>query len=411
MEDHPWQLSENPSDVKSPRTAPRAAVDRHVTLRLTRMLAVLGVLFAILVIPPLVRRIQYASEYGKQRARMDVALAGLKELEIDGLATASRWVAQAVGPSVVHIRTRHQIAAGDAAHDRRNILGRSSRFEVRSEGSGVIVDAEGFIVTNYHVIREAKSIDVELSDGRRQMAEIIGTDPLTDLAVLKIPGGDLAAARWGESQDLEVGDMVWAIGSPFGLDHSVTFGIVSAKGRPGMTPHQQFQDLLQTDAAVNPGNSGGPLVNIRGEVIGINTAIAGGQSDQPPHGYQGVSFAIPSRIAADVYARLRSDGSVQRAFLGVGLVESTSELAKHLGLENATGVLIGSIRGDTPADRAGLQPGDLIVAWNGTAVDNPRSLSRLIAATPIGTTVQVKLIHDGQEKTVDVVVKRRPDKL
>jgi len=243
------------------------------------------------------------------------------------------------------------------------------------------------------------------------MAEIVGTDPLTDLAVLKIPGGDLAAACWGESQDLEVGDMVWAIGSPFGLDHSVTFGIVSAKGRPGMTPHQHFQDLLQTDAAVNPGNSGGPLVNIRGEIIGINTAIAGGQSDQPPHGYQGVSFAIPSQIAADVYARLRSDGSVQRAFLGVGLVESTSELAKLLGLQNATGVLVGSIRGDTPADQAGLQPGDLIVAWNGTAVDNPRSLSRLIAATPIGSTAQVKLIHDGQEKTIDVVVARRPDKL
>jgi serine protease Do len=190
----------------------------------------------------------------------------------------------------------------------------------------------------------------------------------------------------------------------------MTAGIVSAKGRTSVGI-ADYENFIQTDAAINPGNSGGPLVNLDGQVGGINTAIAGGQNDQPPHGYQGVSFAIPSQIAADVYARLRSDGSVQRAFLGVGLVESTAELAKLLELEDATGVLVRNVYNDTPADRAGLQPGDLIVAWNGTAVDNSRSLSRLIAATPIGSTAQVKLIHDGQEKTVDVVVKRRPDKL
>ena len=371
---------------------------------MARLLYVLGVLVVLLILPPFVQRIWYAASFGRERARVDVALAGLEEIQpqLEGLATAFRFVAQKVGPSVVHIRTERTFNGGRPGDEWAHLFRLRQRTS-HGQGSGVIVDEEGFIVTNNHVVEGATEITVHLIDGRTVQASVVGTDALTDLAVLKIDESNLIALPWGDSDQLEAGDMIWAIGSPFGLERSVTFGIVSAKERrvAGATHYQEF---LQTDAAVNPGNSGGPLVNIQGNIVGINTAIVGPS-------YQGISFAIPSTVAKDVYERLRATGRVARGWLGVALQELTPELAKEFGLPRAHGVLIGGVVPDSPAERAQIVQGDVITAWNGQAVDDPTSLSRLVAATKIGSRAKVKLIRDGQEMTLNVDVGDRPMQL
>jgi len=401
-------LRTNPQPPGPYRLSTQPAVS-GTTVRLVRMLVILGGLLALLIVPPLVKQIQYASEYGKQRARMEVALEGLQKLKIDSLPTASRWVAQAVGPSVVHIRTSAGrsadglIADGlrrDARPYHRHVPPEVER--VQGEGSGVIVDTDGYIVTNFHVIEGASEISIELNDGRRTDGRIVGTDRLTDIAVLKIDAPDLMAAAWGDSEAIETGDMVWAVGSPFGLDHSVTFGIISAKGRQGMRLWGQFQDFLQTDAAVNPGNSGGPLVNIHGEVVGINTAIVG-------QWYRGISLAVPSRIARKVYEGLRSAGKVARGWLGVEMQALTPAMASHLGLEeHVAGVVVSGVLPGTPADHSALRSGDVIVQWNGQAVTNTKALSRAVASTEIGSTAVLKLFRDGTPITVKVKIEERP---
>jgi len=405
MDDYQPPAADDLHAAPPPSAASALASELKSSIRLTRMLAVLGLLLVLLILPSVVKRIQYASEYGKQRARMDIARAQLQTLELDSLAVASRWVAQAAAPSVVHISTRRRVGTGRGRDEGSYFFGPPRMMrETLGEGSGVIVDERGFVLTNNHVIEGATSINVQLSDGRARLAQVVGTDALTDLAVLRIAAGDLAAATWGDSDELKTGDMVWAAGSPFGLDHSVTFGIVSAKDRPGIGPRSQFQDLLQTDAAVNPGNSGGPLVNIRGEIVGINTAIVG-------NAYRGVSFAIPSRIAKEVYERIRTEGKVARAWLGVRLQELTADIAEQLGPDLTEGVLVADVEPASPAQRSALQAGDLIVAWNGVEFDNPTSLSRLIAATQIGSEAELKLIRENQPRTVKVVVDERPGQL
>ncbi|MFV2068680.1 MAG: S1C family serine protease [Pirellulales bacterium] len=390
---------------------PRPAAS-GTTVRLVRMLVILGSLLALLIVPPLVKRIQYASEYGKQRARMEVALEGLQKLKVNSLPTASRWVAQAVGPSVVHIRTSaRRNGDGEAADMLRPDTRPFHRQlppeieQIQGQGSGVIVDTDGYIVTNFHVVEGASEISVELSDGRMANGRIVGTDRLTDIAVLKIDESDLISAAWGDSEQLETGDIVWAVGSPFGLDHSVTFGIISAKGRQGMRLSGQFQDFLQTDAAVNPGNSGGPLVNIHGEVVGINTAIVG-------QWYRGISLAVPSRIARKVYEGLRKAGKVARGWLGVEMQSLSPVVASHLGLEeHVEGVVVSGVLRGTPADRSQLRSGDVIVQWNGQAVTNTKTLSRAVASTEIGSTAKLKLFRDGKPITVEVTIEERPAKL
>jgi serine protease Do len=272
---------------------------------------------------------------------------------------------------------------------------------MEGQGSGVIVDSTGYIVTNNHVVEGAQQIEVHLSDGRKRQADVIGTDPLTDIAVLKIDADSLIAAEWGDSDKLEVGALVWAIGNPFGLDRSVTMGIISAKGRPGQNP---FQNYLQTDAAVNPGNSGGPLVNIEGKIVGINTAIVGPS-------YQGVSFSIPSNEARKVYDRLRTEGKVARGWLGVALAQLTPELAKQLGLRQLRGALVQDVVRGAPAEKAGIEPGDVVVEWNGIAVDNSMMLSPLVAATKIGSSVPATIIRDGKSMEIKVTVEERPAEL
>jgi serine protease Do len=230
---------------------------------------------------------------------------------------------------------------------------------------------------------------------------VVGVDPLSDLAVLKVRSHTLTAAPWGDSARLEVGDPVLAVGSPFGLAQTVTAGIVSAKGRRGVVQDINYEDFLQTDAAVNPGNSGGPLVNLQGQVVGINTAIYG-------PAYLGISFAIPSQIARDVYKKLRDTGTVARGWLGVALQSLDDNLAERFGLEDAKGALVTGVLPDSPADLAAIRVGDVIIEWNGKPVPDPSSLSFAVAGTAIGSKATVGLIRDEKKIELIVTVTQRP---
>jgi S1-C subfamily serine protease len=266
------------------------------------------------------------------------------------------------------------------------------------------MDESGYILTNNHVIRGASDIHVSLADGRKLKARIVGRDGPTDLAVLKIDAEKLLPAEWGDSEALEPGALVWAVGSPFGLERSITSGILSAKHRSGLVG-SQHQDFLQTDAAVNPGNSGGPLVDASGKVVGINTAIVG-------EAYQGISFAIPSNVARDIYTRLKSEKIVKRGWLGVQLEEMSPERASESGLPEPRGVYIVGIYLDdnakSPAATAGIQPGDVLLAWNGVAVNSPLELRKQVENTKVGSRAKVTVFRDGQDVTLEVIVGQRP---
>jgi Do/DeqQ family serine protease len=361
-----------------------------------RLLAILGILVIIWQFPSFLERIEYARVHGRERAEAEVARNELKD-GITDLSRLSGQIAKLVGPSVVHIDTV-RVINGRAPDEWTNLFGGHPQFQAQGQGSGVIVDPAGYIVTNNHVVDRAAKIEVQVSDGRKKIAEVIGSDPLTDIAVLKIEANDLIAAEWGDSDKLQVGALVWAIGNPFGLDRSVTFGIISAKGRPGTNP---FQKYLQSDAAVNPGNSGGPLVNIEGKIVGINTAIVGPS-------YQGVSFSIPSNEAREVYERIRQEGKVARGWLGVQLAPLTVELAKQLKLTELKGALVQEVVPNGPADKANIQIGDVIIEWNGQSIDNNTMLSPIVAATKIGSTAKAVVIRDGQPVEIDVKVEERP---
>jgi len=222
--------------------------------------------------------------------------------------------------------------------------------------------------------------------------------------VLKIAAGQLAAAQWGDSDQLEVGDPVLAIGSPFGLDQTVTAGIISAKGRRAVVEDLRYQDFIQTDAALNPGNSGGPLVDMNAKVVGINTAILG-------HTYQGISFAIPSNLAREVYERLKTTGHVERGWLGVAMQELDEVLARRLGLKSLEGALVAGVVEGSPAHRAGIQPGDVIVRFNDEKITSPADLALAVARSRIGSEATVELIRDGRRLEKTVVVGRRPQQL
>lgn len=270
-------------------------------------------------------------------------------------------------------------------------------FRQRSLGSGVIIDAgKGLILTNNHVVEGANQITVKLYDKRELDANVAGRDPKTDLAVvrLKHPPNDLKAAVFGDSESIEVGDWVVAIGSPFGLEQTVSHGIISAKGRViGGGP---YDDFLQTDAPINPGNSGGPLVDMQGRVIGINTAITSRSG-----GSEGIGFAIPSEMARRVYVELAEKGKVTRGWLGVQIQDLNAALAEHFGLgKNAKGVLVADVLDRGPAHDAGLKAGDVILRYDGRGVDSVRDLQRLVAGTPVGREVRLELWRDRKPKSL-----------
>jgi serine protease Do len=270
-------------------------------------------------------------------------------------------------------------------------------FKTRGAGSGVIIDRDGHILTNNHVVEGAQEVVITMADKQEYKAKIVGRDPKTDLAVLKIDAREpLAAATLGNSDQLRVGDWVMAIGNPFGLSNTVTSGIVSAKGRViGAGP---YDDFIQTDASINPGNSGGPLFNLKGEVVGINTAIV-------PQG-QGIGFAIPVNVAKPLIPQLVSKGEVTRGYLGVSIQALNAELGKALKVEKKKGVLVGDVMPDSPAAKAGIHEGDVIVSFNKKSVAEPRELSSLVANTAVGSEVPVAILRDGKEKMVTVKIDR-----
>jgi serine protease Do len=272
-----------------------------------------------------------------------------------------------------------------------------------SSGSGVIIDSSGVILTNNHVVTGGGKVTVELHDGREFVADKVITDPSTDIAVVLIKGaGSLPTAKLGNSDDLQIGDWVLAVGQPFGLPDTVTAGIISAKGRGiGMMKHEEF---LQTDAAINPGNSGGPLVNLNGEVIGINTAISSSSG-----GFQGVGFAVPVNVAKWVSSQLLKDGKVHRAYIGVGIQEVDQALASQLGMSRPYGALVTEVQPNSPAAQAGLQTGDVILKFGGQTIEDRRSLSALAGRSTIGASQPLVALRDGKELTLHVAVREAPD--
>ena len=320
-------------------------------------------------------------------------------------------------PGVVNIRTFKNLQSSDKRSrnlfngplGRRNPLreffgpfsGRPSNdFKRESMGSGFIIDQEGYIVTNNHVIENADQIKVKLANEKEYDAELIGRDPNTDLALIKIPESNkLVPLNFGNSDNLQVGKWVVAIGSPFGLEQTVTAGIVSAKGRViGSGP---YDDFIQTDASINPGNSGGPLLNMEGKVVGINTAII--------RKGQGVGFAIPANMAEDIIIQLKKNGKVTRGWLGLGIQKVTPELAEYYGLKDKKGVLVTEVYKGDPADKGGFELNDVITRANGKVVNTTRELSLLIANSQVGKKTSFTVFRDNNEKTLYAKLEKRPD--
>ncbi len=281
-------------------------------------------------------------------------------------------------------------------------MGEMPSVPQHSSGSGVIIDASGIILTNNHVVAGGGKLTVKLHDGREFVATDVKTDPHTDVAVIRIKAeGSLPFAPLGDSDKMKIGDWVLALGQPFGLENTVTAGIVSAKGRAiGMMRHEEF---IQTDAAINPGNSGGPLVNLQGEVIGINTAISSRSG-----GFEGIGFAVPVNVAKWVGDQLVKDGKVQRAYLGVGIQPVDQDLADQLGVKTPGGALITDVQPDSPAAAGGIKSQDVIVEFNGTHIADHRQLSAVVSRTAVGKSVPVKVVRDGKEVKLSVTVKPQP---
>ena len=273
-------------------------------------------------------------------------------------------------------------------------------YKQRSLGSGFIIDKEGYIVTNNHVVENADQIKVKLANEEAYDATVVGRDPKTDLALIKISAtSELTPIQMGDSDSLDVGDWVVAIGSPFGLEQTVTAGIVSAKGRIiGFGP---YEDFIQTDASINPGNSGGPLIDMDGEVVGINTAIVASG--------QGIGFAIPVNLAKGIIQQLKSSGEVTRGWLGVGIQDLNPELKKYYGIEDSGGVLVTQVFEGDPAEKGGIQVNDIIIAVDGQTVSSVRELSGIIANTRVGKRTAVTYLRDGKKKTVYVELAKRQD--
>jgi len=329
-------------------------------------------------------------------------------------------IAKTVKPAVVNIAATRSGKSGDGPHGSpfddpffRKFFGdeffkreapQRDRKE-RGQGSGVIVDPNGIIITNNHVVNKADEIRVFLSDKREFKAKLIGTDAKTDIAVVKIEATGLTTVPFADSDQLEVGEFVLAVGSPFGLTQSVTMGIVSAVGRASMGI-AEYEDFIQTDAAINPGNSGGALVNVRGELVGINTAIFS-QSG----GNMGIGFAVPSNLSRSIMDQLIRTGKVVRGWLGVAIQELTPELAAQFGIADTKGVLVSDVMDESPAKKAGFERADIIVEYDGKPMDSPTHLRNAVAQTPIGRKVSVKLIRDKKPKTLELTIAEQPKSL
>lgn len=318
-----------------------------------------------------------------------------------------------VTPAVVNIATRGtmRVQSNPLFQDpffRRffEIPDQSRERQTQSLGSGVIVDASnGYILTNYHVIENANKIEVTLNDGRSYLATLLGSDPLADMAVIKIKADDLLQIPWSDSDQLLVGDFVVAIGNPFGLGQTVTSGIVSALSRSGLGI-EDYEDFIQTDASINPGNSGGALVNLRGELIGINTAILGSSG-----GNVGIGFAIPANMARQIMEQLLEFGEVRRGRLGISIQSMSADLASSLGIKQTTGVIISDIEEGSSAEAAGLKTGDIIVSLGKRRVVGADNIRNIIGLLRVGQTVKLGLIRKGQPLNIAATIGGRPQQV
>ncbi len=343
---------------------------------------------------------------------------------LDRSSKAFASVVKKAGPAVVNVRVEKTVKGGSyhgnnpleffndpffekffGPQFRQPQRQKPREFKQEGTGSGFIISKDGYILTNNHVVGDADVITVRLADEREFKAKVIGTDPQSDVALIKIEdGGDLPTIPLGNSDKLEVGEWVIAIGSPFQLSQTVTVGVVSAKGRSRIGIND-YEDFIQTDAAINPGNSGGPLLNIYGEVIGINTAIFSRSG-----GYMGIGFAIPIDMATAIKEQLLKHGKVTRGWLGVAIQDVDEKLAESFKLESTKGVIISEVTEDSPADKAGLKDGDVLIALNGNPLDDVASLRNQIALTAPGTKVTLKLLRDGKEKSIIVKIGEMPGK-
>jgi Do/DeqQ family serine protease len=314
------------------------------------------------------------------------------------LRVAVSKAAEAASPAVVSLRVqaRQRVRRGPIPFFGR---GRPQDRIKRGQGSGVIIRDNGYILTNNHVVEEADRIEVELRDDRRFKGQVVGADPATDLAVVKIDAKDLPSASFAEPDSLKVGQWVVAIGSPFGLQYTVTSGVVSAKGRGGLGVNE-IEDYIQTDASINPGNSGGPLVDLRGHVVGINTMIIGRGNN--------VGFAVPGELAQRVANQIIDSGHVSRAWIGVTFQDLDPEMAEQLGVESDDGALVSAVKPGGPADEGGMQSGDVIVAVDGKELSEGQDLLREIIKKDVGSKVELTILRDGERKTLAVKTGKRP---
>lgn len=367
------------------------AGNRRTLLLFMGLVAVVG----LIAWPSFVGRVHYARTRAELAALRDAALGA----EMSTVGKLFTTIARVIGPTVVNVTSkRRMVLLADEIAALQG--GRSGGFTDESVGSGVLIDPAGLIVTNYHVVAQTDEIVVTLADGRRFTADLVGADAATDLAVLRIDAQGLPHAVWGDSDSLQVGEMVWAIGNPFGLDRTLTYGIVSAVGRRGVVD-DPYQEFLQTDASINPGNSGGPLVDVHGHVMGITTAIVGGD-------FQGIGFAIPSNTARRIAEEIREQGHVERGYLGLALRRPSADDAESAGT-GPTGATVLGVEPGSPAANAGIVAGDVITAFDDEPIDDPATLVLLLTRTPIGTEVPMTVRRgDDSDRTITVRVGRRP---
>lgn len=378
-----------------------------------------------LVLGMLISTVSFYEGFNKGKGFFAHAVSSIKDdpnvQNAINVQKAFRLIAKTIKPTVVNISTetvvKHQYGFGnndpffeffgkDWFDHFFGGPGQKRESIQKALGTGVIIDEDGYILSNFHVVKNATRIKVKLMDGKEYKAKIVGTDPRTDLALLKIDvKKKLQSAPIGDSDELQIGDWGIAIGNPFGLNHTFTVGIISAKGRSGIiNDASKYENYIQTDAAINPGNSGGPLVNIKGEVIGINTAIA-----TPSGGNVGIGFAIPINMAKRVFNQLKEKGKVSRGYLGVTIQDLTPELAKHFKREPYSGVLISDVLKKSPADKAGIKSGDIIVKYDGKEIKDTNQLRNIVAGTEVSEKVKVKIIRDKKVKYLKVKIGELPD--